>query len=122
MDKDKGLSLSSITVTAHEFKGKKKENLHPFYAFYGRATHWFKTSSLSKSSLRGWQRRDSRRPIDKEESKGNRKHQETEQRPRDTAGLCPGGEKRGTCEAGLTFPLRLSTCTDTHTMMVKGTL
>lgn len=25
MDKDKGLSLSSITVTAHEFKGKKKK-------------------------------------------------------------------------------------------------
>ena len=68
-------------------KQKKTKNLQAFYAFYGRATHWFKISSLSRSSLRGWQRLDIRSPIDKEEPKGDRKHQETEQRPRDKAGL-----------------------------------
>ena len=75
-------------MTAHEFKGKrKKKNLQAFYAFYGRATYWFKISSLSRSSLRGWQRLDIHSPIDQEEPKGDRKHQGTEQRPRDKAGL-----------------------------------
>lgn len=55
--------------------------------------HWFKISSLSRSSSRGWQRLDLCSPADRRESKGDRKGQETKQRPGDKADFCLGREK-----------------------------